>query len=280
MIITTEIAPSTVLSPFVRCYANSEFDTKGMDMKKPWQAAHEMTMVFFFKAKPISLVAVKTGQIVNTGNFCDVTGVAKRYMGIATFNGAYSFLEICFKPNGFNKIFGLPLTSITDHIITAEDVFDMPIRSLFEQLSETENLSERGHLVDAFLLQNLKKQKAVYGKDRITVISNMLVKSNAPIKVAQLASYANMSKRNFERHFLEQVGLSPKTFCCVTRFNHAFEIKLRYPYLDWTSIAHSCGYFDQMHLIKDFKRYSGNAPAAFLKQTPLTDQEYVSRIEA
>jgi transcriptional regulator GlxA family with amidase domain len=90
-----------------------------------------------------------------------------------------------------------------------------------------------------------------------------------------MAYSANMCTRNFERHFLDEVGMSPKRFSCVVRFNHAFQLKLRYPQKDWTSIAPECGYFDQTHLIKDFKRYSGNCPSAFLKQTPLTEQQYI-----
>ncbi len=280
MIATSEIAPSPELAHFVRCYTYREFDTNGGEMEKPWHASHEMTMVFFFKAKPIKLVDPQTNQIIKTGTYCDITGLSTHYLGMTTFNGIYSFFEICFRPNGFKRIFEIPISCITDHIIAADDIFDIKIRYLFEQLCAAKNLTERGVLADAFLLENLKKRKPHNGKDSIAFTSDMILKSPEPITVGQLAYDANMGIRNFERHFLEEVGMSPRLFCCVARFNHAFEIKLRYPQKDWTSIAHECGYFDQMHLVKDFKRFSGNSPSAYLKQTPLTEQDYISRIES
>ncbi len=280
MITTSEIAPSLALTPFVRCYSYREFDTNGMDMERPMHAAHEMSLTFFFKARPIKLVDFRTDQIIRKGTtFCDITGMSTHCIGTATFNGNYSFFEICFKPNGFNKIFGLALTGITDHIIPTEDILDINFKYLFEQLCVAKDLNERGTLADAYLLGNLKRRKQVDYKHGITIISNLILKSTVPISVRQLAYSANMSIRNFERQFSEEVGMSPKLFSNVVRFNRAFEVKLRYPQKDWTTIALECGYFDQTHLIKDFKRFTGNAPAAFLRQTPVTDQEYISRVE-
>lgn len=278
MITTSEIAPCPELAPYVRCYSYREFDTNGRDMEKPYHAAHEMTMVFFFKAKPIKLVDPQTDQIIKTGTYCDITGLATHYLGMATFNGIYSFFEIFFRPNGFNRIFGLPINSFTDHIIAADDIFDITVRYLFEQLCTAKNLTERGLLADTFLLENLKKRKPG-SQDSIGFTSDMILKSTEPLTVERLAYYANMGVRSFERHFSQEVGMPPRLFCSVARFNHAFEIKLSDPQKDWTSIAHECGYFDQMHLVKDFKRFSGNSPVAFLKQTPYTEQEYVSRLE-
>jgi len=94
----------------------------------------------------------------------------------------------------------------------------------------------------------------------------------------RLASYVNMSTRNLERHFTESVGIPPKLFCCITRFNHALELKLRNATVGWTSIAHQTGYFDQMHLIKDFKRFCGEAPSSLLKHVPLLEENYISRV--
>lgn len=51
-------------------------------------------------------------------------------------------------------------------------------------------------------------------------------------------------------------------------------MKLRNPHLRWTDIAYQTGYFDQMHLIKDFKKFSGDAPSVLLKETPLFVETY------
>ncbi len=278
MILTSEIAPSPELAPFVRCYTYREFDTKGIDMKKPWHAAHEVSLVFFFKAWPVHLVDPNTGQILQTGSYASVSGLGSRYNGEMTFNGSYSFFEIYFRPTGFNKIFGFPSSQITDQIIHSDDIFDSKAKYLFERLCEVKSLETMGSLANTYLLAILKRQKSGHHAG-ITVLSNLIVKNPGMFNVAQLAYTANMCSRNLERYFLEQVGLSPKLFCSVVRFNHVLDLKLRYPQKDWTSIAHEGGYFDQMHLIKDFKRFSGNAPSTFLKHTPIVQETYTSRVD-
>src|SRR6266498_2314032 len=279
MITASEIAPSPVLAPFVRCYCYREFDTNGFDLIKPWHASHEISMPFFFKAKPVQLIDPATGQILQRGGYGGVTGLATQYNGEMTFNGCYSFFEILFKPNGFNKIFRLPSSEITNQIIHGDDIFDTRIKIFYEQLCMANDLKAMASLADTYLLYYFKKQKSIHHKDAITNISNLILKNAGFINIDKLAYDANMSIRNFERHFIEQVGISPKLYCCITRFSHALSLKLMNPEKDWTSIAFECGYFDQMHLIKDFKKFAGSSPSIFLRQTPLTDENYTSRVD-
>lgn len=279
MITTSQISASPLLLPFVRCYSFREFDTGGADMHKPFHAQHEIVMVFFFKSLPIHLKDPQTGQIIKTPSNVDLTGLGTQYNGEMTLNGSYTFFEIFFRPNGFHKIFGIPSQEVTNHIVHANEIFDKQVVYLFEQLCEAKDLMAMGILADAYLLSILKRQKSPDHKDNMTLISNLIVKNPGLLNVAQLAYTANMCVRNFERQFAEQVGMSPKLFCSVVRFNQGLDLKLRSPTKDWTSIAFECGYFDQMHLIKDFKRFSGNAPATFLKQTPLAKETFTSRIE-
>ncbi len=237
-------------------------------------------MDFFFNAKPYQSINPQTGQYLKAGNYGDAIGLGTQYNGELTFSGCFSFFEINFKPTGFNKIFLLPARQITNQIINTEAILDSSVKRFFDQLSSANGLIEMGLLADAYLLSYLKKQKSINYKDPITHTSNLILKNAGCINVEQLASNANMSLRGFEGHFMEQVGISPKLFCCITRFNHALDLKLKNPKKDWTSIAYECGYFDQMHLIKDFRKFSGNSPSIFLKQTPLTQENYTSRVEA
>jgi AraC-like DNA-binding protein len=279
MITATEIAPAPVLAPFVRCYSFREFDTKGRNLIKPWHASHEISMPFFFKAKPVSLSNPQTGQNISGGSYGEIAGLGSQYNGEMTFNGCYAFFEIYFKPNGFSKIFGLPAAEFTNYILHAEEVLDFNIKTFFEQLCHANGLSEMGCLANTFLLKYLRKQKSVDFKDRITAASNLILRHPGLQNIGQLAYEVNMSARNLERQFTRQVGISPKAFSCIARFNKAFNLKLKNHKLDWTTIAAECGYFDQMHLIKDFKKFAGNNPTTFLKQTPLTEEKYKSRIE-
>jgi transcriptional regulator GlxA family with amidase domain len=78
--------------------------------------------------------------------------------------------------------------------------------------------------------------------------------------------------RQFERVSKERIGVPPKLFARLVRFSKAYRLRERLPLLSWTSIAFECGYFDQMHLIRDFKEFAGVAPGVIekaLNNTPV-----------
>ena len=279
MISATEIAPSPALMPFVRCYRYRLFDTKGKDLINPWHAYHEMLLTFHFLDWPSSSCNPTTGQVLTGGNYGGLLGLGTQFNGEIIMNGRYAFLEIVFRPNGFHRIFSLPAKDTNNFIIYADDIFDKEVRFFYEQLSMAGSLVQMGALANTWLLGYLKKQKHSYCNDAIEMCSNHIIKNHGRTSVEKLSLYANMSIRNFERRFVEQVGVTPKLLCCTTRFNHALSLKLKKPWKSWSVIADESGYFDQMHLVKDFKRFAGTSPAVFLQQTPLSNEKYTSRVE-
>jgi len=279
MITTSEIAPSPILAPFIRCYSYREFDTGGSDMVKRWHATHEITMPFFFKAIPIKLIDPETGKILKQGSYGGLVGLSTQNNGDMVFNGSYSFFEVIFRPNGYYKIFKIPSEKSINQILGANDIFDVHIKLFYEQLCGASDLQEMVFLANVFLSSYLKKQKSFEYKDAITSFSNMILRRWGLVNIKNMAYDANMSLKNFERHFTEQVGLSPKLFGCIARFNHALSLKLKNPEENWTSIAFESGYFDQMHLIKDFNRFYGNAPSIFFRESPMKQEKFNSRVE-
>src|SRR5687767_453989 len=113
-----------------------------------------------------------------------------------------------------------------------------------------------------FLRRNTDSPAA---QDSITSIVNSFCQRAHPFSVQHFASKVNTSVRNFERRFVEHVGISPKMYIKLVRFNKAMSTKLAAPDKNWTAIAHECGYFDQMHFIKDFRQYTGLAPNQFFR---------------
>ena len=69
---------------------------------------------------------------------------------------------------------------------------------------------------------------------------------------------------NFQRVFLERVGVSPKLFSRIVRFEAALKSKTASPHVSWTTVAQECGFHDQMHLIHDFRQFSGEIPTNVL----------------
>lgn len=278
MITTTEIAPTAALAPFIRSYSYREFDTQGINIIKPWHASQDTNIIFFFKDLPATLTDKLTGDILKRGKTCDIVGMSTKYNGDMTFNGKYSFLQIIFQPHGFYTLFNYSPNEIADKIIWSEDIFDSGIKLLQEKLCEAESVAAMAGIANKWLLTYLNKKRWVHYNGVITTTANLIIKNAGLINLDKLAQYACMSLRNFERIFIHETGMSPKQLCCICRFNNALERKLNHPSMNWTSIAYQSGYFDQMHLIKDFKRFCGEAPSSLLKHVPLLEEKYLSRI--
>ncbi len=84
--------------------------------------------------------------------------------------------------------------------------------------------------------------------------------------VAQVVDKAGFSQRRFIQLFDEQVGLTPKLFCRVSRFQRVVQIAHGAAQIDWADLALDCGYYDQAHFIHDFQSFAGITPGTYLQQ--------------
>ncbi|HEY0435587.1 MAG TPA: helix-turn-helix domain-containing protein, partial [Phenylobacterium sp.] len=84
--------------------------------------------------------------------------------------------------------------------------------------------------------------------------------------VSDLAASVELGVRQFERRFRREIGMSPKLYARVVRFEAALRAKAAQPKTQWTEIAHGLGYFDQMHMVHDFNRLSGESPSLIWDQ--------------
>jgi transcriptional regulator GlxA family with amidase domain len=90
--------------------------------------------------------------------------------------------------------------------------------------------------------------------------------ADAAVKVRDLARRVGLSQRQFIQRFTSEVGLTPKLYGRVRRFQRARELVRKAAEPDWAAVALECGFFDQSHLIRDFGEFSGLSPAAYLHQ--------------
>lgn len=92
-----------------------------------------------------------------------------------------------------------------------------------------------------------------------------IVRLGGQVSVDQLAAAAGVSGRQLERRFLQDVGLGPKQLCRILRFQQVFHVVAQ-DNSGWSAVAVDCGYYDQAHLIRDFREFAWQTPAALLAQ--------------
>jgi AraC-like DNA-binding protein len=264
MIKNFEVSPSPLLQPYIKSFSLREFDSSTSIVSKPLHANHEIYMTFYLNDKAPLPVNYKGGA----GDQSFIFGLQTDFHGVLHFSGHFRLFCIVFRPNGFYKLFGVPPGHFTNLISAATGIFSAMTSQLELQLQEAATFQNMVTCAEIAMTSCLRKVKYKDPYNSIETASNLLLQYSGNISIEWLAYESNMSIKTFERAFTTQVGIAPKLFGRIARFNTALSLKLMDEIRDWTSIAHQCGYFDQMHLIKDFKRFAGAAPSRFFKTSP------------
>lgn len=161
--------------------------------------------------------------------------------------GGARIFGVRFHPHGANQLLKLPMQELTDAFA---DMVRMPAGdpTLEGQIAAFTSLEKSGSGGEDALVAHAVAQ--------MTAASGM-------VEIGEFAAMAGISVRQFERRFLNRVGLSPKLFCRIQRFQRIFS-RVEQPGANWVDAAIACGYYDQAHLIRDFKEFTGRTPSALL----------------
>jgi AraC-like DNA-binding protein len=274
---TIDIYPEPALQPFVRCYTLRTFNTGEEVMPRPLYALDEFYFTFFLKDK-FCYMLDEQNNITQKWSSC-IYSLFNEPSETAYFKGDFIMFCVRFKPNGFFSVFGIPQKLLTNALLPIHDVLGNDASLLIEQLESSKDIYEMGRYMNSYLSKKLQHQKHTNYTSTIASISNIILRNKGIVNMDNLAYNANMSLRNFERRFVDEVGLPPKLLSRITRFNNAVNTKMLHPHKSWTSITYECGYFDQMHLIKEFKEFSSQTPDALFKYTPPPTEKFSSVAE-
>lgn len=177
-------------------------------------------------------------------------------------------VHIGFKPGGLHRLTGVPMQLLLDQSYAAADILGKEADDILDQLRNTADWKQIITIVESFLLRRLKRYQQA---DPFDMAISSLISKKGNIPIEKVAAHACLSTRQLERKCKERIGIPPKLFARLIRFSTAYRLREANPQMNWTSICYECGYFDQMHLIKDFKEFAGVTPKVIandLKQTP------------
>jgi AraC-like DNA-binding protein len=177
-----------------------------------------------------------------------------------TINPQELTVLVNLKPGALHRLTHLPLQKILNKPLDAVDGFGNEIRRLNEQLSEVTSQKQIIGLIEAFLLKKIQEVKESLPVDHVF---NLIAASPGQYTMDKLADLSCVSFRQLERLFLNRIGVTPSMFIRQLRLAKASRLKRIDPKLTWTAVAYECGYFDQMHLIRDFKFFTGATPNTF-----------------
>lgn len=179
-------------------------------------------------------------------------------------DGCIDVIGICFYPDGFYPFLNLPLSEFKNQIPGAGEIGFKPATQIIHQLHETPDMATRLCILERELTLILKNSKLIPENFRQLFAS--IRNFDNSIQLSEFCKQNNICIRKLERMFNKYVGVSANTYSTLNRFHISVNKILYNDYSKLSDLAYDNGYFDQMHFIKDFKRFAGNTPGNFVQQ--------------
>lgn len=176
----------------------------------------------------------------------------------------YLMFRINFHPGALFRLLRIPLNEFSDTWFDAESTLGHETTEVNDRLANALSYQEMIGIVEDFLTRKIRQSK-VGGHPLDKAVSYLL--NHAGIaSIDWLADQACLGTRQFNRKFVERIGVGPKIFSRIVRFFNAYKYKEAHPHIDWLTVAVVFGYTDYQHLVKDFKEFSFATPNLWVHQ--------------
>ena len=189
-----------------------------------------------------------------------ISGMHKNYLSISAHQDSEMLVIQC-KAHGAYPFIKKPIDSLNNKVIAAQEVFGAAILELRNQILNTTTSSEKFKLVEKWLLKQVDQTKSA-PKEIVSILEEIKSKPISENKEI-IACYPN-SQKHLINQFKKYLGLTPKVFHRIYRFNEILKQLQNKQQIVWTHIAYEFGYSDQSHFIKEFKEFSGFNPQEFI----------------
>lgn len=254
-------APAAGLDRFVRFYVQRELKIRGAPVVHPVAARAASLLDFDFE--DLVDVATADGRWRGKSPRFVVVGPSTSRKLDLHLHGSLNSFAIMLRPDALQRLFGLPTGEITDRSFEAESVLGTDVSRFGQILGEATSFEARVCLANQWLF---RQSLQAGGVDPISEAANRMILAGGRVDLLALAETVGLSSRQFTRRFVQQVGMRPKLFARIARFEAALEYKARLAAKSWTAVAHQFGYYDQMHMVHDFAEFACATPGETLNR--------------
>ncbi len=164
-------------------------------------------------------------------------------------------MGVRFQPGMWTASLGVPGDRVTDQVVPLEDLWGPRARELADRLAGASSLEQSAGLFERMVAP-------IERPGRAQRALSWMAQHRGSVSIDEAAQLAGFSVRQFRRVCLAETGLTPKFLARVLRFRHALSRVHRYP-SQFAGFALDCGYYDQAHLINEFRELSGRTPSAY-----------------
>lgn len=253
-------SPSSLLKPFVQHYWSLEcrhnFGQMHLQRIVPTGLPE---LIFYLENKPefvnqsrgITSEALISGQ--NT-SWYDLR-----------IGGTVRIFAVLFKPAGLTAFMGIPVSELNNINVPLHLILRNQSEEITDELHQATSFLEQTKKMDAYLLKRVYSRHPSDYLKRINHCVEYVLQRKGLVRVNELASLACLSSKQFERYFSSLVGCTTGKFCKIVRFQSSIYYQSLQPDASLTALAYQSGYYDQSHMINEYKRLTGLSPKEFFR---------------
>jgi len=263
-------SPVPALRHLIRYYYQVETQLVGRRVLQPVPARSPQAIEFTF-GTPYEVHRLDRGGVENAHPIALIGAQTFRRVELV-MHGKVEAFTIVFQPGGMYMLFSVPAEKLTNDHFDGEAALGRRLGELERRLGDAASFADRVRIADEYLCAKRPVFDSLGG---IANAATEVLLSSGCVRVSDLARSTGLGIRQFERRFRYEIGIPPKLYARIVRFEAALRHKAAAPESRWTDIAHGLGYHDQMHMVHDFNRLSGDSPTAIGSQLDMFVQPEV-----
>lgn len=191
------------------------------------------------------------------------SGIRNKFISIPSGKDSEMFV-INFHKGMAYPFVQMPLHELTDSVVDGELVLTSEIMNLREKILETKMISQKFFTVEQYLLEKFSTKLVM--NPFVAFAVDAIMHNPGFLSIKKISEKAGYSQKHLIHIFREHVGLTPKSFLKVMRFQKAIDEIAASKQVKWTDVALESGYYDQAHFINDFRDFSGFTPEEYLRK--------------
>jgi AraC-like DNA-binding protein len=172
--------------------------------------------------------------------------------------GPVGMIAVKLKPAAFTQLFNVDMHLYTNEAVDLATLKIEKLEELKQKVIPFTNEEEAKHIFDEFFAGLLTTIK----ENPVTKAIDLIFETNGLIKVEEIAAKTGVGARQLERLFKKYIGLTPKYYCRIIRFNYIYQL-IQQGNTSWQEIVYLSGYYDQSHFIRNFKAFTGEDPSLY-----------------
>lgn len=190
------------------------------------------------------------------------SGMHTEYLTLSSGNEA-EMMVVTFKAGGAFSFIQKGVDNYINKVVPASSIFGRGISEMREEIKTINSPEEKIGRIEYWLQDRLNDSS--FSGEVIDHFINEIQNASGVLNFKQIASESGYSQKQFIHLFKKHVGLSPKQFHRIVRFNEIIKRVHLKEKVDWIGVATDCGYYDQSHFIKDFQAFSGLNPKKYIE---------------